>query len=163
MAETVPVQASEETRLEIVPLQEEDLDSIYPIELRCFSSPWARESFELALQQPTVRGWVAWIGGQAAGYILGSLVAEHLLVANLAVDVWARRRGIGRRLLLHALEDACRRGAQWAYLDVRPSNEVAIRLYQDLGFRTVGRRPNYYTAPREDSLIMMREIGEPGV
>jgi ribosomal-protein-alanine N-acetyltransferase len=158
MAETVPVQSPEGARLEIIPLQIEDLDLIFPIELRCFSSPWARESFELALQQPTVRGWVGWLGGQPAGYVLGSLVAGHLLVANLAVDVWARRRGIGRRLLTHALEDASRRGAQWAYLDVRPSNEVAIRLYRDLGFRTVGRRPNYYTAPREDSLIMMREI-----
>jgi ribosomal-protein-alanine N-acetyltransferase len=158
MAETFPVQSLEGARLEILPLQIEDLDLIFPIELRCFSSPWARESFELALRQPTVQGWVGWLGGRPAGYVLGSLVAGHLLVANLAVDVWARRRGIGRRLLAHVLENASRRGAQWAYLDVRPSNEAAIRLYRDLGFRTVGRRPNYYTAPREDSLIMMREI-----
>ena len=76
---------------------------------------------------------------------------------NLAVAPRHRRQGIARQLV-EALGDALRaQGVQSLTLEVRASNEAAIQLYRSLGFTQVGRRPNYYTKPREDALILRKE------
>lgn len=69
---------------------------------------------------------------------------------NLAVRPEARRRGVGRALL------ALLAGRK-VWLEVRASNEAAIRFYQSQGFRVYGRRKSYYRNPEEDAVLMARE------
>ena len=77
---------------------------------------------------------------------------------NVAVAPAFRRQGIGEGLMI-ALVDALRdKGMESLTLEVRASNSPAIALYDRLGFTEVGRRPNYYTDPREDALIMRKEL-----
>ena len=75
----------------------------------------------------------------------------HLTV--LAVDPRYQRRGLGKWLLVNLLEDACCRDLTRATLEVRPSNSLALALYESLGFETLGRRRRYY-ADGEDALIL---------
>ena len=66
----------------------------------------------------------------------------------------------GRRLLDNLLERAAAAGVTEAFLEVRPSNLAAIRLYQKLGFEQIGIRRGYYQAPdgREDAIVLKRVL-----
>jgi [ribosomal protein S18]-alanine N-acetyltransferase len=156
MASRLP--GDEQLPLQIVRMDEDDIDLILKIEERVFSAPWSREAFHMALEQPIIQAWVGRLGDEVAGYVITSLTSSYLLIANLAVDLWARRQGVGRRLMEFVLDYSIEQGARWAYLDVRCSNEGAIRLYRQLGFEVVGKRADYYTDPSEDSLVMMRSL-----
>ena len=81
---------------------------------------------------------------------------------NLAVRPEARRHGIGLALVLHALAAAVAQGARTALLEVRASNAAALAMYRKLGFVQKSVRKGYYSHPREDAVIMMRELLEKG-
>jgi ribosomal-protein-alanine acetyltransferase len=74
---------------------------------------------------------------------------EHEIL-NLAVDPAERRTGIARRLLEEAL---ARAPGMW-FLEVRASNQAAIRLYESAGFALAGRRSGYYQEPAEEAIVM---------
>ena len=95
-----------------------------------------------------------------AGYIVARLAANELHINNVAVRVEYRRRGIGSALLTRILEEGQRLAAAAAFLEVRAGNSLAQALYKKCGFRGVGRRPNYYSAPMEDALIMSAQLGQ---
>lgn len=140
----------------IVDLEPEEVKGLVELERRCFSAPWSEGSFRRALSDPHCFVLTARQGSRIVGYLVAFLSGAELLVANLAVDEEHRRRGIGSRLLEEGFRRAVRQGAQYAVLDVRKSNRVAIRLYQKRGFRILGSRPRYYTCPAEDALVMGR-------
>jgi ribosomal-protein-alanine N-acetyltransferase len=75
----------------------------------------------------------------------------------VAVDDRLRRQGIASTLLDRLFELADKPNAQYT-LEVRTSNDAAIRLYERFGFRTSGRRRAYYHDNREDALIMWRTV-----
>lgn len=135
-----------------------DLQTVIRLEQASFSAPWPDESFELILGDPSLLAMVARKARDPIAYTVGSLHGRELLVANLAVAGPFRGKGIGRRLLEALLEEGRRRGAEYAVLDVRASNEAAVRLYESMGFRTIGRREGYYSSPREDSLVMLKRF-----
>ena len=83
-------------------------------------------------------------------------------VLNVCIDERFRCRGIGGALLEHLLEFAKGLGVQDVFLEVRPSNTVAIRLYQSHGFGQIGVRKGYYQAVegREDAVVLRRRLGK---
>ena len=81
---------------------------------------------------------------------------------NLAVAESHRRRGIATRLMARLFEMTSGDGRRGYTLEVRVSNEAAIKLYESLGFKARGVRRGYYTDNREDALIMWRDpVREP--
>lgn len=92
--------------------------------------------------------------GAAAGYTCLWIVAGEAQVLNLAVHPLYRGRGVGRALLLHGLEIAVRRGAEKAFLEVRKSNAAARKLYESVGFKNTGERPNFYRVNKEAAVLM---------
>jgi ribosomal-protein-alanine N-acetyltransferase len=76
---------------------------------------------------------------------------------NVAVHPDFRRRGIAAKLVEKLVEDLGKMGNHCLSLEVRVSNDPAIKLYEKLGFSQVGRRPKYYRNPREDALILRKE------
>ncbi len=94
---------------------------------------------------------VAECAGEVAGFLVVRRVSsDELEILNLAVAPAHRRRGIARALVrgvLQTLEGA-------AFLEVRESNADARKLYESIGFTVTGRRPGYYTAPREAAIVM---------
>ncbi len=80
-------------------------------------------------------------------------ILDEAHITVLAVDPCYQRRGLGKWLLVNLLEAACHRDLTRATLEVRPSNSLALALYESLGFETLGRRRRYY-ADGEDALIL---------
>jgi len=89
-----------------------------------------------------------------AGYVVARETAGELHINNVAVREEYRRQGIGRALLNRILEEGRRLGATAAFLEVRVGNIAARALYERCGFRAAARRPNYYSEPREDAVVM---------
>jgi [ribosomal protein S18]-alanine N-acetyltransferase len=113
--------------------------------------------FATELAKPTSICLGAFEGSDLLGYVINSRYVDAWHVMNVAVDPDHRRRGIATTLLERLFEltrDDERRGYT---LEVRISNEDAIRLYERLGFEPRGIRRGYYTDNKEDALIMWRE------
>ena len=134
-----------------------DLSAIESIEVRAYPTPWSRSMFASELAKPTSICLGAFEGSDLLGYVINSRYVDAWHVMNVAVDPDHRRRGIATTLLERLFEltrDDERRGYT---LEVRISNEDAIRLYERLGFEPRGIRRGYYTDNKEDALIMWRE------
>jgi ribosomal-protein-alanine N-acetyltransferase len=133
------------------------LDRIEEIERRSYPTPWSRSMFAGELAKPASMCFGAFDGEELVGYMIISRYVDAWHVMNVAVDPAHRRRGIASMLLdrlFESTDDGTRRGYT---LEVRVSNEGAIKLYEEAGFRARGIRRGYYTDNREDALIMWRE------
>ena len=129
----------------------EDLPAVLEIEHEAFPrSPWSAE--DLAADECTV----AEIDGRIVGFLVsrqtfpaaaGARAEREIL--NVAVRRAYRRMGIATALLDHEF-----RHRAVYFLEVRASNLAAQLLYRKLGFREVGRRPEYYDAPVETAIVM---------
>lgn len=136
----------------------EDVDAVVALEAEAFTNPWSRETLERELRQSDVtRVYVLRaMGKRVAAFCACWLIFDELHINTVAVDPALRRQGLAVRLMEHVLADAARHGADHATLEVRRSNEPALRLYQRLGFTVEAVRPRYYTSPEEDALILWR-------
>src|ERR1041385_596038 len=93
------------------------------------------------------------------GYIVARETAGELHINNFAVRSEYRRRGIGAALLDRVIQEARRRKATAAFLEVRSGNHAAQALYEKSGFQAIARRANYYSDPREDAVVMTLNLG----
>ncbi len=147
--------------LRIRELDLHDLNAIERIEQRAYPTPWSRSMFASELAKPTSICLGAFEGDDLAGYVINSRYVDAWHVMNVAVDPDRQRRGVASALLEH-LFDLTRDDERRGYtLEVRVSNEGAIRLYERLGFEPRGIRRGYYTDNREDALIMWRDAKRP--
>jgi ribosomal-protein-alanine N-acetyltransferase len=107
-------------------------------------------------------GYCAWVAeterGRTVGVLAGLFSGEEIEILNLAVPPEKRREGVASQLLDGALTAARNSGAERAFLEVRASNAGAIAFYERNGFLQSGRRKNYYSAPREDALLLSRGL-----
>lgn len=140
-------------------MKEGDINDVLRIEQASFSIPWSREMFLCELtDHPFSYLYVAKDrSGKVLGYICYWLIFDEMNILNLAVDDELRRKGIGSDLIKFALRDGVSRGAGTVILEVRCSNEAAIRLYEKFGFRKAAVRKGYYDNPKEDALLMTLE------
>lgn len=98
------------------------------------------------------------LGKAILGFIASRLIGDELHINNVAVRAECRRAGIGSGLLAKALDEGVGKGARAAFLEVRVSNVPAQALYARCGFRSAGRRKEYYSDPPEDALVMSRTL-----
>ncbi len=141
--------------------REEDVDAISEIEKGSFLDPWSRAGLGSMLKSPTNRTWVAASeestgAAEIDGFVSIRLQPPEAEVLRLAVRQSARRRGLGARLLEHALEFGRKSGVTAEYLEVRAENEPALALYRESGFRLIGVRRHYYSNG-DDALVLSRE------
>ena len=134
------------------------VEQIAALEQCCFSDPWSSRSIESELDNRLSLWLVAMDGDVVAGYIGSQTVLGEADILNVAVSTEYRRRGIGEKLIV-ALAQMLKaeKDVYQLTLEVRVSNEPAIALYDKLGFKEVGRRPNYYSHPKEDAYILRKE------
>ncbi len=99
--------------------------------------------------------------GTVAGYVVARRMSDESEILNLAVRPGQARRGLGTALVQRTLLDLGRSGARRVFLEVRASNLGAQAFYRRLGFESAGRRRGYYSGPKEDALILTREIPGP--
>jgi ribosomal-protein-alanine N-acetyltransferase len=147
-------------RFEIAAMRLTDLDHVMDIERQSFRTPWSRQVFVEELD----REWahVDVLRPRSAGTVLGFvnywLVRDEVHILNVAAHASHRRRGVATQLLAHVIGFARRQHCRYATLEVRRSNEAAIRLYGKFGFKPVGVRPHYYAEDNEDAIVMLLEL-----
>jgi len=147
--------------IQIERMGSKDLDEIVRLEKESFTDPWPRKAFEIQLGDgSSIMLAARAAAGEIIGYLCAYLIFEELQLASVAVKEGFRRQGIARRLILEMMRHGRGVGAKEIWLDVRESNEAARRLYEELGFKEVYRRKNYYRKPKEDALVLFRSVGE---
>ena len=140
----------------IRPMLDEDVPAVAQIEEATFSMPWHPDDFREMIRHDNMTYLVAEvdktiIGGAGLRNILGD--GE---ITNVAILEEYRGRGYGKKLVDALLQAGKELGAEAFTLEVRVSNEAAIRLYESLGFVSEGIRPGFYERPKEDALIMWK-------
>ena len=137
------------------PMSLDDLDKVMASELKIYSHPWSLGNFRDSLNA----GYSCWIyeyGESMIGYGLVMLAAGEAHLLNVGIAKEWQRQGMGRKLMQHLIKVAREYQAEFMFLEVRPSNIPAIRLYEDIGFNEMAIRKNYYPAHggREDAVLM---------
>lgn len=138
---------------------ESDLTAIMEIEQSAYRFPWSRGIFRDCIRV----GYCCQVleeQEQILAYGIMSAVLDEAHILNLCVRPTLQKRGLARQMLEHLCALAQRDGAQTLFLEVRPSNQAALRLYTAAGFCELGRRRDYYPAEqgREDALLMARTL-----
>lgn len=154
--------AIREPRRKIRPMREPDLDGVLNIEHAVYDFPWSYGTFRDCLRVGYAC-WVVEIDAEIAGYGILSAAGGEAHVLNLCVHPHHQSQGVGRGMLQRLIDLARWHRADRIFLEVRPSNAPAKRLYRGMGFQEVGRRRNYYPARdgREDALVMAHELERP--
>jgi ribosomal-protein-alanine N-acetyltransferase len=146
-------------RLELRRLELRDLNAIETIERASYPTPWSRSMFAGELAKPSSISLGAFHPEtrELLGYLIISRYVDAWHVMNVAVAPEHRRRKIATFLLEQLFEQTAGEGRRGYTLEVRVSNDIAIRLYERAGFKPRGVRRGYYTDNREDALIMWRD------
>ena len=151
----------EENRMNvrIVPMTADHLDEVAELERICFSVPWSRNMLAEELDNLLSAFLVALDdSGKVVGYAGVQVILDEGYITNVAVRPECRRQGIAAKLLQVFLDFARANQLAFLTLEDRASNYDAIALYGSRGFRSVGRRKNYYEHPKEDAIIMTLEF-----
>ena len=142
-------------------MKEEDVDRIVEIERLSFTTPWSKYAFLSEIyNQPISCPFVIEDSrkNKIIGYVIYWIIGDEAHINNIALHPEFRGQGIGEYVLRKIIELIKKAGAKFISLEVRPSNIPARKLYQKLGFRLKAIRKNYYINPREDALILVKEL-----
>lgn len=138
----------------IVDVGAEHIPQIEEIERECFSRPWTAEQLKSQMRDAQHEFIATMDGGRVLGYVGLMYVLDEGYISNVAVHPAARRQGIGDALIDALAAKAAELELAFLTLEVRESNAPAIALYAKHGFHPVGKRKNYYDAPKEDAVLM---------
>lgn len=145
-------------------MTESDLDDVMEIERESFKSPWTRSVFLEELGREWAHLWVLRPARteRVAAFINFWLVRDEIHILNVAVRPRFRRCGFASQLLQSTIEFAWKNRVRYVTLEVRRSNEGAIRLYKSFDFKAIGIRPKYYSEDGEDAIVMLLTLGPAG-
>jgi ribosomal-protein-alanine N-acetyltransferase len=135
-------------------LDSSQIPAILEIEKEANSAPWTERSFLNELDNPDKIFLVGLLQGKVVAYGGIWLIIDEAHVTTVAVAAEQRQQGIGRRLMVELLDRAKEAGMTCSTLEVRASNEAALRLYRELGYKETARRRRYYPDNNEDAVVM---------
>ncbi len=140
-------------------MNHDDLAMVSDIERRSYEFPWSHGVFRDCLLAG-YQNIVLVRDSEVAGYGVLSVAAGEAHILNICVDPQYRSRGYGEKLLDELLFRARSASVRQVFLEVRPSNDRAIALYQKKGFHQVANRPAYYQAHegREDAAVLAKKL-----
>ena len=134
-------------------MTENDIKEIAQLEKECFSEPWSEDSLKDELTNETARFYVLRDNEKLLGYIGSNNICNEVYITNVAVNGACRGKGYGKKLVNRLLKQSELEKAFFVTLEVRESNENAIKLYEKCGFKKIGERKNFYSKPTENALI----------
>lgn len=148
-----------ENNIHIRYMELSDVDAVYALEMKCFTTPWSRESFVQELTTNKLAKYmVLELDGTIVAYGGLWLIVDEAHITNIAVDPDRRRLGLGKKLVQGMIDEVIKMNMTDVTLEVRDSNLAARELYAGFGFKDAGRRPNYYQEPKEDAIIMWLKL-----
>jgi ribosomal-protein-alanine N-acetyltransferase len=136
-------------------MRADDVAAVMAIERDLYPFPWTEGNFRDSLNAG-YNCWVCAFGPHAIGYAVMMLAAGEAHVLNIAIARDWQRQGLGGKFMQHLIKLARGYGATEIFLEVRPSNAAARRLYHGMGFNEIATRRNYYPSHggREDAILM---------
>lgn len=139
----------------IVPLQPHFFEQAYAIEQQTHAFPWTWKTF-LQNQASNFYNLALTHAGTLAGFAICQCVLDEASLFNLAIAPVQQKKGLGQLLLTQLIEDLTERKTQILWLEVRASNDPALRLYNKMGFNQISARADYYPSKngREDAILM---------
>ncbi|MDE7404535.1 MAG: ribosomal protein S18-alanine N-acetyltransferase [Lachnospiraceae bacterium] len=137
-------------------MKADDVEIVSKIESEVFSMPWSAKDFLEMVEADYAYYYVAEVDGEIAGCCGIRNIAGEGEITNVVVAPPYRKKGIALKMMEYMLERAAEVGIGDCTLEVRVSNQPAIRLYERLGFKGEGIRPHFYDKPDEDALIMWK-------
>ena len=143
-----------ENELKFRRLQPTDAEQMAEIEKQCFAMPWSREDFWAEALNDNATYIIGLMDNKIVAYAGAWISFEEAQITNVAVHPDFRRQGIGTKLFKRLIEEVKTKGVTAITLEVRPSNNAALHLYEKFGLKSVGRRKHYYIDNDEDALIM---------
>ncbi len=144
--------------IEVRPMTKADASVIAKLEMEIFAEPWSEKSLLKFLEHDYAYFYVAENCGEIAGYIGSYEAGDSMDITNVAVFPYYRRKGIAGSLVKTVVQNAKEKSCEVVSLEVRESNDNAIRLYEREGFKAVGIRKNFYSKPTENAIIYQYEF-----
>ena len=136
----------------------EDLDTIMILESQLFTCAWTLDNYRFELTENPYGHYVVLDEQGIKGYLGLWINDDALQITTLGVDPAYQNKGYGKELVRYALELAQSIKAAVITLEVRVSNEKAIKLYESFGFRKAAIRRQYYSHPDEDAILMIKSL-----
>ena len=155
---TIPSRVASDIKMrELMLAKREQLPLVAELEKATFFEPWSEKSLELFI---TDAGFcaVAVENDELLSYCTVTCVLDEAQIINVATNLAHRGKGIAAEVIKFVFDECKKRGIISISLEVRESNESAISLYEKLGFDRVGTRKNFYTNPRENALVMIKNL-----
>ncbi len=135
-------------------LRPEDVPAVLTIEKASFTTPWSEILFMNEIFKPRSIPKAAMIGEKLVGYICSNYLLDEAHILNVTVHPDHRQQGIASQLVHYMIDLLNKEGCLTIFLEVRISNEAALRMYEKAGFIKIATRKAYYTLPVEDAIIM---------
>jgi ribosomal-protein-alanine N-acetyltransferase len=157
------IEASRNTgRIRLRRMTRDDLPEVLGIERSSFPNPWPPSTFEGEIQNIGLSFPLVAVDegtGRIAGYCIYWVIRDEVQINNIAVHPDYRRRRIAEDMLRGIFAGLEKQNVHSVLLEVRDGNRPARTLYDKLGFKTIGRRKDYYTQPAEDAVVMALALG----
>lgn len=152
------------SRVLVGPMREEDIPQVQAIEKEIFPTPWPRNAYYRELNHNRSAYYIVLRRDeQIVGYAGLWKMSDEAHITTVGVRAAEQGKGYGHALMAALIQRAYQLGSRWLTLEVRPSNDVAVRLYEKFGFKVIGRRRGYYTDNNEDAIVMWSDsIHTPG-
>jgi len=144
-------------------MAEEDLPFVIEIENISYPNPWQLSSFKGEIENRPISNPYVIIYRpleKIIGYVIYWHIRNEVQISNIAISPDYRQLGVGEGVLRKVLFEMRHKGAEFVFLEVRPSNLAARCLYEKLGFTILGLRKGYYRSPSEDAIIMGKSLSQ---
>ena len=148
-----------EAGMRLIKVRGEHLEGIARLESLCFAHPMSLDNLKMLLPDGIGDGFVILNDeDEAVAYGGVIFVLDEGQILNIATHPDHRRHGYGRMIMDSILGLATEKRISFVTLEVRESNSAALGLYNSLGFYEVGRLKGYYDTPKEDGLILKKDL-----
>lgn len=145
-------------------MRDSDIDAVVALEAEIFPDAWSAESFRESVNVSDGGGMVVEslndVNRKLIGYACYYSAAGETHLTNIAVAPERRRQGIANKIMESLYQKAKSANSEAVFLEVRSSNESAMKFYERHGFKELYRRKNYYHDPREDAVVYVREFSD---
>lgn len=142
-------------------MNENDLPFVMEIENMSYPNPWQLSSFKGEIENRPISNPYVIIYRpleKIIGYIIYWHIRNEVQISNIAISPEYRQMGVGEGVLRKMLAEMRHKDAEFVFLEVRPSNLAARRLYEKIGFTILGLRKGYYRNPSEDAIVMGKSL-----
>lgn len=138
---------------------EHDLERVLHIERDAYQFPWSEKIF-LDCVNSNYQCTLVLMYNRIVGYFIVSKVLDEAHLLNICIEKTWQHQGLGRAVLENLFAELSEQKIARVFLEVRPSNLVALSLYHQLGFEAIGIRKAYYPAEggSEDAIAMLLSL-----